>query len=476
MTSRTVALFVALAIAFTACDSGGDRTDPSIVRSPRPSRGSEAMPPLKIGLVGTMTGSGGWRGEDAFEGADLALHVLNRNVGDGERRYELEVLDDRGDEARSLDLLGDLLRRGDTVGIVFAGPSRVLVDAEAALRRAKVPAILLYGDLYGGQQLTPHVFQASPPFVWQARDIARYIARDRGYEKIGVLTEAGTLEGSLASRAARDALHGYAVDRVVRATYQADVRPGLDRLRKQRVEALIVQGQPLVLERIYGEIAEMRATYRNSRAARIASLENRRIRQRRQRTGWWRPQLFGFDAMMNERVAPPPPGTMATGTYARGVHYLPIPSFQRFRRSFEGWWDSPPRGYEQRGYEATLALGWAAERAGDDDIAPALERLRSRRFGGLPVTLGPDDHLLVEEVTIGLWTVPFPGDRVGSDPPREFPWVPLARGFSINGETTDILSRDWRSLFRDPPPHNGPAPRFRKMKFGVTTPRSDPLR
>lgn len=476
MTRRTLALVLALVVALVACEAGGDSNGPTIGRTPRASRGPDAMPPLKIGLVGTMTGPDGWRGEDAFEGADLALHVLNRGVGEDERRYELEVLDDGGDGARSLELLDDLLGRGDVVGIVFAGPPEVLVDAEGSLRRAQVPAVLCYGDLYGGQQLTPHVFQGSPPYAWQARDIARYIVRDRGYAKVGLLTEAASLEGTLASRASLAALDGYAIDRVVEVSYQADVGAALNRLRKRRVEAVIVQGQPLGLERIYDEIASMGSRYRNTRAARIASLSNRRIRKRRARADQWRPQLFGFDTMMSDRIDPPPPGTMAAGTYARGVHLLPIPTFERFVQSFKAWWDSEPRGYEQRAYEATLALGWAVERAGEDDIAPTLERLRSKRFGGLPVTLGPDDHLLVEEVTIGLWTVPFESDRVHSELPEDFPWVPLARGFSIDGDTTDILNQDWRWLFRDPPPRNGPAPRFRQMKVGVTTPRSDPLR
>ena len=465
-----------VSLLFASCDTGGDRTDRSITRTPRPTRGADGAPPLKIGLVGTMTGPDGWRGEDAFEGADLALHVLNRSVQKEERAYELEVLDDGGDGARSLELLDDLLARGDTVGIVFAGPSEVLVDAEASLRRAEVPAILCYGDLYGGQQLSPHVFQASPPYSWQARDIARYIVRDRGYEKVGVMTEAGLLDGSLALRASMAALDGYAVDRVVDIAYQADVRAALNRMRKRQVEALILQGSPSTLERIYSELESMGARYRTTRAARIASLPRKKARKKRQRSGQWRPQLFGFDGMMSERTDAPPPGTMASETYARGAHYLPIPNFERFSRSFEAWWDATPRGYEQRAYDATLALGWAAERAGQGDVAEALERLRTKRYGGLPITFGPDDHVMVEEVTIGLWTVPYPDDRVREEIPDVLPWVPLARGFSINGETTDILTRDWRWLFRNPPPPGGPAPRFAKMRFGVTTSRSDPLR
>ena len=476
MKRHSLALVLVLFLVAMACDTGGDGTGPTISRTPRPTGGEEGAPALKIGLVGTMTGPDGWRGEDAFEGADLALHVLNRSLGENERGYELEVLDDGGDGARSLDLLDDLLRRGDTVGIVFAGPSEVLVDAEASLRRAEVPAVLCYGDLYGGQQLSPHVFQASPPYTWQARDIARYIARDRGYEKVGVMTEAGLLDGDLALRASLAALDGYAVDRVVDIAYQADVADALERMRDRRVEALIVQGSPMALERIYAEIDAMGARYRNTRAARIASLDRKSFRKQRQESGQWRPQLFGFDGMMNERSKPPPPGTMAAGSYARGAHYLPVPNFESFKKSFEAWWDATPRNYELRAYDATLALGWAAERAGQGDVGTALEGLRSKRYGGLPITFGPDDHVMIDEVTIGLWTVPYPEDQVREEVPRSLPWVPLARGFSINGQTTDILSRDWKYLFHNPPPPGAPAPRFGKMKYGVTTPRSDPLR
>ena len=125
-----------------------------------------------------------------------------------------------------------------------------------------------------------------------------------------------------------------------------------------------------------------------------------------------------------------------------------------------------------------MAIGWAAERGGDGDLARSLERLRDERFGGVPVTLGPDDHLLIEESSIGLWTVPSPRDefRERDRLPKALRWVPLARGFSIDGETTDILDKDWEWLFRNPPPRGGPAPKFGKMKFGIGTGRTDPLR
>jgi hypothetical protein len=152
-----------------------------------------------------------------------------------------------------------------------------------------------------------------------------------------------------------------------------------------------------------------------------------------------------------------------------------VPSLRSFDRVFRAWWDADPTGWELRAYEAARMIGWAAERAeGGEDLAATLERVRRRRFGGLDVTLGPDDHTAVEQSTVGLWVVPR-GDVAPPERGNRLPWVPLARGFAIDGERTDVLSRDWRYLFRNPPPPQAPAPRFVKMRFAVTTKRSDPI-
>jgi ABC-type branched-subunit amino acid transport system substrate-binding protein len=481
MIRRYVALLLIPVLGLAACEPGSDgEGEPSASPSPTVTEAGGDRPTFKIGLVGSMAGPVAWRGEDAYEGADLGVHQVNRTMAEGQRRYELEVLDDGGGADLAADHLRSLLRRDDIVGIVYAGPPEALSgETEDLLRRAKVPLIVCYGDPYSARQLTSggHVFQASPPYSWQARDLARYLAQDRGYRRVGVLTEAATHDGTVASRMAEGALRDYGIDRPVLAAYDDDVGPALAQLRNRQVEAIVVQGDPDSLAAIYEALGGLEARYRGTPSARVASAPPG-VRRRRARSGWWHPQLAGFDLTINDRQVAPPAGTIATAPYARGLHYLPVPSFENFRRSFADWWGARPNGFEHRAYEATLALGWAAERAGGGDVARALEELRNRRFGGLPVTLGPDDHVTIEEVTIGLWTVPAPDDRVPERGrlPKSLPWVPLARGFSIDGETTDILSSDWRWLFRNPPPSGGPAPKFTRMRFGVTTRRSDPLR
>jgi hypothetical protein len=171
-----------------------------------------------------------------------------------------------------------------------------------------------------------------------------------------------------------------------------------------------------------------------------------------------------------------PVGTVIADTYARGAHFLPVPSFERFRESFVEWWDgAEPLGWELRAYDAARMIGWAAQRSAlSDDIAPVLEGLTGTRFGGLDITFGPDDHTAVDQQTIGLWVRPRSAFEYLL-PDGDLPWLPLARGFSIDGERTAILNQDWRYLVRNPPPPDGPAPKLRRMRYAVTSPRSDPV-
>jgi ABC-type branched-subunit amino acid transport system substrate-binding protein len=460
---RRAALLGCLVLVLAGCE--GESIPPFPRRSPhgRPADSDSFV----IGLVGTLSGPDSWRGEDAFEGADLAVHELNEAPRDVP--FELITLDDRGDAGRSLELVTGLTRLDNTVGIVFAGPPAVLPRAEPALAASGIPALLLYGDLYSARALAPHLFQMPPAYLWEARRIAAYLEDDRGYGRIGIVVEA-TAGGQTAARTLRRALGG----RTWIERYDPEdpaFESGIRRLRRKRTEAVVIHGGPRGFSELIDELSDSGASYVSTRVARAGG--------RRKRP--WRPQVAGLDAVVSPLVtASVPAGTVAAGTLARGAHYLPVPSFERFRIAFADWWDvpDPPIGWQQSAYDAVRMVGWAANRARPGtDIAHALEGMRARRFGGLDITLGPDDHTAVSQTAVGLWVVPRPGvDVLEQDElPDSLPWVPLARGFSIDGEDLDIAPADWRYLVRNPPPESGPPPRFSRLKFGVTTGRSDPV-
>jgi hypothetical protein len=428
-----------------------------------------------VALVGTISGPDSWRGEDALEGADFAVGRLNRGLEPGRRRFELVPFDDEGDPRLAADLVIEASSLERVVGVLYAGPSEGLVAAGPELAAAGVPAFLLYGDLYGARRLSSHVFQVAPSLVWEARRIVSYLVRDRRYERIGALVEE-SVDGQTAAAALRGAAGLADSGRVDTLRYdrgRRDFGTLLDRFERERVEAVVVHGSPRAFGAVLAALDRRGSGYRGTAAARTVSA----IRPRAGRRQSWRPQVAGFDLAISPHLdTAPPAGTVASDSYGRGAHYLPVPSLRDFHRSFVDWWDSEPLGWEQRAHDAVSALGWAIER-GSGGIAARLERLSGERFGGLGVTLGPDDHTFVGSTTVGLWVVPRPGIRVKGRArlPGSLPWVPLSRGFSIDADTTDILALDWKYLFRRSPPPGAPAPKFERLRYGVTTPRSDPV-
>ena len=469
-------LLVVVLVASVACEPDGDGPG-RVLRTPLSSPTSSDS--RVIALVGTISGPDAWRGTDALEGADVAVGRLNRGLGPGERRYELLTLDDGGDADAATDLVRQIAQSDRTVGVVYAGPPEGLPPAEDALAEAKIPAFAIYGDLYGARLLTPHVFQVAPSYTWEARRIAAYLLEDRRYERVGALVEE-SVDGSAAQTALRGAFRLTGAPTPVIAEYPSsgEVAPLLVALRDQRVEAVVLHGSPAVVAEALQALRDAGATYTSTAAARTVSAAPAVKRRRGFGARPWRPQVVAFDGAISPSVDPPPPvGTVAADGYARGAHYLPIPSFEAFRDAFVDWGDQPPLGWERRAYEAVRALGWAVARTGNgEDIAHRLERIRGVRFGGVDVTLGPDDHTFAAATTIGLWVVPRPGAAPeGTGLPEALPWVLLSRGFSIDGETTDILEKDWEHMFTRSPPAGGPAPRYRRMRYGVTTTPRDPV-
>jgi hypothetical protein len=465
--SRLIGAALTAALALGACDSGSPEGR-SVMRRPVSSPAGEDT--TIVGLVATMTGPDAWRGEDAFEGADLAVHELNRAASENERRYELVTLDDEGDPAKAAELVTRLADSDRTAGVVYAGPPEGLPSAEAALEESGIPALLCYGDLYSARLLRPNIFQVSPPYLWQARRIASYLYRDRRYARVGMLVPK-TLGGRTARQSFGSAARSLRRRATIVQTYLPDATtfaPQLDALERARVQAVVVDGDADAFALALGELRARESGYRTTLVA------------RRGRPGW-HPQVAAFDSGMSPRLAPrlAVPGTIVSDDYARGAHYLPIPSLRTFRAAFDDWWGEAPLGWERRAYEATRVIGWGVERAVEEEtsVAEALVDLRARRFGGLDVILGPDDHTTVNQPQVGLWVVPRPGARVPERGrlPEALPWVPLARGFSIDGETTDVAAKDWRYLFRGAPPVRSPAPKNGRWRFGVTTPGNDPV-
>src|SRR4051812_46229993 len=126
MAPRIRSLGAVLLATLVACTSSGDGGGFSLHRALHSPTSAHT---LVIGLVATLSGPDSWRGEDAFEGADLAVNVLNRTLGPNRAQFELVSLDDRGSAERATQLVEQLTATGRTVGVLYAGAPEGLPPA-----------------------------------------------------------------------------------------------------------------------------------------------------------------------------------------------------------------------------------------------------------------------------------------------------------------------------------------------------------
>ena len=337
MTKRAAALPRAI-VSSTLCAlmamSACEPQDPTIESFPSrtPVSRPTSSETLVIGLVGSLTGPDSWRGDDAFEGADLGVHELNSSRAKSDTTFELVSLDDEGDPDTALAHLTELAQSDRTVGIVYAGPPEALLEAEGVLAEAGIPALLCYDDLYSARGLSPHVFQVSPSALWEARRIAGYLIRDRRYRRIGALVRPG-FEGDVALEALRTALgeSGSRLAGVARFSAEGPPLGALRTLERRRVEAVVIDATPGRFVDALRGLRQLHALYRSTDRARIATAPTPRKERQHRAAGdlrsrpWTSPSLRGSIRNCSRR-----------GSWRRtptlGHALPPGPELHRFRR------------------------------------------------------------------------------------------------------------------------------------------------
>jgi branched-chain amino acid transport system substrate-binding protein len=385
-----------------------------------------------------------------LDGIRLAERQVNAGRGVGRRDLRVEVADDRGDPRRARSLLEEILREKQATSVLVVGEGRPLVVLRREVEAFGGPLVLLGGDLYSARSLYRQVFQTGVPVLWQSRAIARYLVRDRGHDRVVLVTETG---GAPASRESFDsAMAEEGGDVAVRVSVRRGgaLRAAVSAARD--ADALVFLGGSTTAARLARALAGQEAA----------------------------PQLVvSSDALTLEfAAAHPPPGTVAPYPYTWAGWAQPIPRVGAFRNRFREQFDRLPAGHEQEGYDAVQALVASLRRTrgrGGPRLVRALEALPWRPYSSLPVQLGPDDHVFLGQHEVGLFAVPGRDERVERWVGTRNPWRPIMRTFTPDLERTGILDRDKRVFFprwRE----NRPAPNYWKARFGIVTrPRRDPL-
>lgn len=417
-----------LTLAFlTACTVAPGPPDPgpSAPGSPSPT----ASPGALLSVVATASGPGALEDRPHLDGMRLAEREINERDGVLGLPLRLEVVDDA--RAGTAAGVGRALGRTEPPALVVVGPGEAVLAHRTAIQADRRPVMLLGGDLYTSRGLFPQVFQSAPPMRWQARVIARYLARDRRHDGVVIAAVPGREPQAAVVRAAA---------------------------RAEGLRTRLVGSPP---PRIRGDalVALVDGPGLDPLLAAIRAAEDP-------------PQLVLPSDLLRTDLPALPPGTVAPGTYAWAPWARPIPRVREFRDAFEEAHGRPPVGAEQEGYDAIRLLVRALEETegrGGNRLVRALEgnRPKGPAISGLPLVLGPDDHTMTDETWVGLFAVAGP-DEEAEPWLRGVPWRPIIRTFTYDGERTVLHERD-RRVFFPSWRRNRPSPKFHRSRWGIAT-------
>ena len=323
--------------------------------------------------------------------------------------------------------------------ILAVGDPAAVTEARPGIEAARVPVILMGGDLYSTRELFRYAFQTSIPYSWQARVMASYFIEDRGHDVTKLLTTPSTSAATESFHAAW-AEEGGALD-------VADVGESLD--------SLVFVGSA----RDAGEL----------NSGTLADQDTP-------------PQLGLSSEALDVSFASgqlPTPGTVTCYSYTWSGWADMIPRVHDFRERFAEAMGHYPASFEQEGYDAVKAVSDALIRTGGeggDRLVQELETFRDETYSSVPVRLGPDDHVFAEQSHLGLFAVEEPVDAALPPPEASslIPWRPILRTFTTDGEKMNFLDRDKKIFFPFWQPKR-PTPKYWRAEYGIISRPSDPL-
>ncbi|MGH7860552.1 MAG: ABC transporter substrate-binding protein, partial [Candidatus Binatia bacterium] len=189
---------VLLALLAAACGGGEGET----------SRGGDDEGPIRIGVVGPMTGLASFVGKNMVEGIQLAVEDINGSGGLlGGRLVEFVQRDDEFDPAKTSVAVRELIEKEEISALFGPASTSSYLSISRIIQDAAVPTWIITAGPELTDNVNPYAFRAYLPDSLEIGALAEYAADH--YSRIAILT-GNDAEGGTFADATRAALqrHG----------------------------------------------------------------------------------------------------------------------------------------------------------------------------------------------------------------------------------------------------------------------------
>jgi branched-chain amino acid transport system substrate-binding protein len=222
---------IVLASLIAACGSGESTTN---------EPGASDTSPIRIGVVGPMTGLAAFVGKNMVEGIQLAIDDINGDGGLLGRRVEFVIRDDEFDPAKTGTAVRELLDKEEVAALFGPASTTSYLSISRLIQDAKVPTWVIMAGPELTETVNPYAFRAFIPDTLEIDALAEYAAKR--YQRIAIVT--GTdAEGSSFAKATTAALRERGRTPVATATFaqdETDFSPLVLKVKQADADAVIL--------------------------------------------------------------------------------------------------------------------------------------------------------------------------------------------------------------------------------------------
>ena len=171
----STAALILLAMLVTACGSSSNNGN----------GGNTNTTPIKVGVIGPMSGFESFIGPDILKGVQVAVDQINANGGILGRQVQIVTADTGGDAVDAVPALRKLINV-DQVNLIV-GPSSL--EAQAVLpilQQSKIPDVIVGGTTQLDNLTSKYVWRSSPSDNLLGVAMA-YYANNKGYTKAALV-------------------------------------------------------------------------------------------------------------------------------------------------------------------------------------------------------------------------------------------------------------------------------------------------
>jgi branched-chain amino acid transport system substrate-binding protein len=348
-------VLVVLSVLLAACASPTAAPQPTAAPAQATAAPKASSEPIKIAIIGAMSGTNAILGEWMKKGVTLAVEEKNKAGGIQGRQITLVIYDDEADPTKSVNLAQKVCTDDKVMAAWATTNSSAAIADIPIFQQYKIPQITNGTSVDFTKKGSAYAFRATPNSLSYESTLVNFLVKTKGFKKFAIIQDTSSY-GKSESDAQVATLTELGLKELARESYSIDDKDFTGQLTK------ILQTQPEVLLLASSEVA-----------AGLIAKQARQLGFKGQLAG---PTAVGTPKFMETAGVDIAEGAIFTTPF---LHNPSDPVNDKFVKAYTARWNEAPDFHGANTYDGTQLLFIAMEKANPltpENVAAEMHKIK----------------------------------------------------------------------------------------------------